>query len=122
MKIVLDMNLSPKWIPVLEKLGIEAVHWSTIGSPAAADKVIMEWALNYKYIIFTNDLDFSTLLALTSASGPSVIQIRTQNVSPDHCESLLIKALPMIRNALEKSVIITIDELHSRIRVLPLIT
>ena len=39
------MNLSPDWVLVLESAGFEAVHWSTIGSPSATDKVIMAWAL-----------------------------------------------------------------------------
>jgi hypothetical protein len=30
MKIVVDMNLSPDWIPVLTDIGCEAVHWLTI--------------------------------------------------------------------------------------------
>ena len=31
MKILVDMNLSLEWIPVLEEAGFEAIHWSTIG-------------------------------------------------------------------------------------------
>ncbi|MEH2244110.1 DUF5615 family PIN-like protein [Nostoc sp.] len=32
MKILLDINLSPEWVAVLENAGFEAVHWSTIGN------------------------------------------------------------------------------------------
>lgn len=38
MKILLDMNLSPDWVPVLESAGFEAVHWSKIGNPSATYK------------------------------------------------------------------------------------
>jgi len=31
MKLLIDMNLSPEWIAVLERAGFETVHWSTIG-------------------------------------------------------------------------------------------
>jgi predicted nuclease of predicted toxin-antitoxin system len=41
MKIVLDMNLSPDWVPVLGNAGYDAVHWSTVGDPGASDRVIM---------------------------------------------------------------------------------
>lgn len=35
MKILLDMNLSPDWVKVLENQGFEAVHLSTIGNPSS---------------------------------------------------------------------------------------
>jgi predicted nuclease of predicted toxin-antitoxin system len=40
-KIVVDMNLPPRWVPVLKAEGYDAVHWSTIGSPGAADSEIL---------------------------------------------------------------------------------
>ena len=43
MKIVIDMNLSPDWVKVLENAGWETVHWSTVGDIRAADDVIMSW-------------------------------------------------------------------------------
>ncbi|MBI2477338.1 MAG: DUF5615 family PIN-like protein [Planctomycetia bacterium] len=55
-----------------------------MGDPIAADHEIMEWARNNEHMIFTHDLDFGTMLALTHASGPNVIQVRGQNVLPDH--------------------------------------
>ena len=57
MKILLDMNLSPEWIPELLESGCETVHWSNIGDPKAPDHEIMEWAKSNKYIVFTHDLD-----------------------------------------------------------------
>jgi len=32
MKLLVDMNLSPRWIGVLAGAGIEAAHWSTLGT------------------------------------------------------------------------------------------
>ncbi|MDR1307614.1 MAG: DUF5615 family PIN-like protein [Treponema sp.] len=37
MKILVDMNLSPRWVDFLSGNGIEAVHWSSIGPPDAPD-------------------------------------------------------------------------------------
>lgn len=31
MKLIVDMNLSPRWVEFLAGAGIEAVHWSMIG-------------------------------------------------------------------------------------------
>lgn len=69
MKILLDMNLSPLWIPVLAEAGIEAIHWSSVGDPGATDSTILNWAALNQYVIFTHDLDFGTLLAATQAQA-----------------------------------------------------
>jgi len=44
MKILIDMNLTPKWVLVFEEAGIESVHWSQIGKHDASDREIMEYA------------------------------------------------------------------------------
>ncbi len=41
MKIVIDMNLSPRWVNVLVQAGFEAEHWSTLGAANAPDTEIM---------------------------------------------------------------------------------
>jgi predicted nuclease of predicted toxin-antitoxin system len=40
MKLLIDMNLSPDWVPVLSSVGIEAIHWSTVGDPRTPDRTI----------------------------------------------------------------------------------
>ena len=44
MKILIDMNLSPAWVSVLEEAGYSASHWSTIGSLNAPDREVLLWA------------------------------------------------------------------------------
>lgn len=61
--------------------------------PSAEDSAIMEWVRAHEYTVFTHDLDFGTLLTLTHARGPSVIQIRTQDTMPEHLENLLMPVL-----------------------------
>jgi predicted nuclease of predicted toxin-antitoxin system len=114
------MNLPPDWIRVLEKYGWECVHWSEIGDPRAADREIMDWAVANRYVVFTHDLDFGALLATTRADGPSVIQVRTQNVMPEHLEPVIVAALRQFESILQTGALISVDETHSRARVLPL--
>ena len=120
MKILIDMNLSPDWVGVFKRYDIEAVHWSTIGKPDARDTVIMEWARNNNYIVFTHDLDFGTLLAATQANTPSVIQVRTQDVLPVSIENLVISALKQFETQLNNGALVTIDQATSRVRILPI--
>jgi len=119
MKLLIDMNLSPQWVEVFERNGWQALHWSTVGDPRAADRVIMDWAQANGYVVFTHDLDFGTLLAVTHAVGPSVIQVRTQDVMPDRLESLMLKILRENESVLESGALITVDENKSRLRILP---
>lgn len=120
MKLLIDMNLSPDWVEVFEKHGIEAVHWSKIGDPRARDAVIMEWARTNRYIVFTHDLDFGSVLAVTGAETPSVIQVRTQDVLPTSIETLIISALRQFESELEQGALVTVDQAQSRVRVLPI--
>jgi predicted nuclease of predicted toxin-antitoxin system len=62
LKILVDMNLSVEWVPLLTADGWQAAHWSTTGDPRATDTTLMAWALANGYIVFTHDLDFGTVL------------------------------------------------------------
>ncbi len=119
-KLLIDMNLSVEWVAELAPHGWAAVHWSTIGDPTADDGVIMEWARTNGYVVFTHDLDFGTTLALTHASGPSVLQVRGQNVLPEHMGPLVIAGLRQYDTELAAGAIVVIEERKSRVRVLPL--
>ncbi len=93
MKILIDMNLSPVWVRALTDANIDSVHWSTVGNPRAEDIEIIEYARANGYIVFTHDLDFGMILALTQAAGPSVIQVRTQDILPSGLGETLISVL-----------------------------
>src|ERR1019366_4729882 len=86
---LIDMNLSPAWVERLAQEGWSSVHWSTVGDPRAIDSVIMDHARSHGFIVFTHDLDHGTILALTKARGPSVFQVRAQDIAPDHLGALV---------------------------------
>ena len=119
MKILIDMNLSMKWVPVFEQHGWHAVHWRNIGEPHASDNTIMAWARENGYVVFTQDLDFGTLLATTYVQKPSVIQIRVQNALPKNLGTWLAKILQQHEKSLENGALLTVDENRTRVRVLP---
>lgn len=120
MRVLVDMNLSPTWIPVFEAAGYEACHWSTVGDPRAGDQEIMIWARQHDYVVFTHDLDFGALLAVTGAGGPSVVQIRTMDVTPNAQSHLILRALEQFAQHLITGALLSIDESRARVRVLPL--
>lgn len=120
MKIVIDMGLSPAWREIFEPSGIEAVHWSAIGNPKAKDREIMAWARENGFIVFTHDLDFGHLLALTHATGPSVVQVRSEDVLPESIGWIVLRALRQHQALLESGALVVIEPAGFRVRILPI--
>ena len=120
MKLLIDMNLSPRWCGLLEASGIEAVHWSSIGAATAPDSEIMIFAYDNQYIVLTQDLDFGIMLAMGKKAGPSVVQLRADDVSPKAVGTLLIRALQQMSADLEAGALLTVDPKRTRLRLLPL--
>ena len=107
------MNLSPEWAPTLESHGWRAVHWSDVGDPGAPDTEVLDWARANQCVVFTHDLDFGAMLALTHATGPSVLQIRAENILPEHVESSVIAALNQHQTDLSSGALVVVDERRS---------
>ena len=80
----------------------------------------MDWAAARHYVVFTHDLDFGAMLALTHDIGPSVLQVRAGNVLPDHLESAVIAALNQHEADLASGALVVVDANRSRVRVLPI--
>ena len=119
MKIVIDMNLSPQWVDVLMLEGYDCVHWSEIGSPNAPDREILLWARSNGYVVFTHDLDFGAILAATKADSPSVLQLRTQNISPKRIGESVVSAFKQFEELLNQGALVSIDQKRARARILP---
>ena len=100
--------------------GWDAVHWSSIGTPGAADSEILRYAKDGGYAVLTHDLDFGAILAATGGNAPSVIQVRTQDVFPEAIGPLVTAAVRQFKNEIEQGVLISVDENRFRARLLPL--
>jgi predicted nuclease of predicted toxin-antitoxin system len=120
MKLLIDMNLSPFLAELLRNEGWETIHWCNVGNPKAPDNIILDWAVKNGYWVVTHDLDFGAILAATKANCPSVIQVRTQDVSPDHLKPILLAVLSQYGSYLESGALVSVNEVSSRIRILPL--
>ena len=113
------MNLSPHWADRLSG-GMPAIHWSTVGRVDASDTEIMAYAATHDYIVLTHDLDFSAVLAATQGTKPSVVQIRSDNLSPSAIGEPLIAALRQMAAELAAGALLTVDPGRTRLHVLPL--
>jgi predicted nuclease of predicted toxin-antitoxin system len=120
MKILVDMGLPPAWCDLFKQHEIDALHWSTIGNPKAKDQEILAWARANGFIVFTHDLDFGHLLALTHAAGPSVIQVRSEDVLPEKIGPVVLRALRQHQDLLNSGALVVIDPSDFRVRILPI--
>ena len=120
MKLLVDVNLTPDWVSFVRDAGLDAVHWTEVGDARASDVVILSWARDHGCVVFTHDLDFGVLLALTKAVGPSVVQLRSQETLPVVVGPAILAALDQHGDALDKGALVTVDPVSSRVRILPI--
>lgn len=114
------MNLSPKWVEFLGEAGFAAEHWSALGLANAPDPELMIYAKANGFVILTHDLDFGAILAASGGDGPSVVQIRADNLSPSVIGEKVVAALTQSQVALNSGALVTIDPKRSRISLLPI--
>jgi predicted nuclease of predicted toxin-antitoxin system len=115
------MNLSPTWVEFFAAREIESVHWSDVGDPKALDPVIMEFARENRLVVFTHDLDFGNILAVTHARGPSVIQARVEDPVPAVIGDAVVTAIVENAAYLERGALVTLDPDKLRVRILPIV-
>ena len=119
MKVLVDMNLSPRWVGLLEEAGFSATHWATVGVASAPDSEVMSFAKANELIVLTHDLDFSAMLAQTGDDGPSVLQIRSDDLNLDAIGSAVLSALREIEARPTQHLLVTVHPKRTRVRMLP---
>ena len=120
MKVLVDMNLSPGWVTFLAEAGFDAVHWSDVGSGSTLDTELMQWAAERGYVVLTADLDFGAILAATQSRGPSVVQVRSDILTPRSIGAAVVAAIRQGRQELLDGALISVDAARARLRILPL--
>lgn len=120
MNLLVDMNLSPRWAEFLQRAGWKTVHWSDVGRANAPDAEIAAYAATHDFVVLTHDLDFGAILAATHGNKPSVVQLRTDDISPNQIGVRLVAALRHMEHELELGALLTVGSRQIRVRILPL--
>lgn len=120
MRFVVDMNLSPKWAAHLSKAGHDAVHWSAVGMRDTDDGDIADWAETERRVILTADRDFSAILAMRGAAGPSVVQLRSANLRVSAIGDAVLAVIEEARSDLTAGALLSFDGYRARLRLLPI--
>jgi predicted nuclease of predicted toxin-antitoxin system len=90
MKLLIDENLSPRLVSLLEDLFPNSVHVRDIGLKAADDQVVWKYAQDHALIICSKDADMHQR-SFVFGHPPKVVWVRLGNCSTSDVEALLRK-------------------------------
>ena len=121
LSFLVDMNISPKTVSNLQQHGWDILRVSQVLPMDAEDSEILEYARQEDRVIITQDLDFSSLLALGGYRKPSLITFRLSVPDPETITQKLLELSPQIVDRLAEGCAVTIDDRKVRVRRLPIL-
>ena len=120
-RLLADMNISPKTVEALQGQGWDVIRVSHVMSMEAPDDRILSFAREERRVVITQDLDFSALLALGGYQEPSLVTLRLTVSDPETVTRRLLDVLPGLEDVLQKGSAVTVDDLTVRVRSLPIV-
>ena len=121
LRFLVDMNLPSKTVPNLQQQGWDILRVSQVLPMDAEDSEILEFARQQNRVIITQDLDFSSLLALGGYEKPSLITFRLPMPDSETIARKLLDIVPRIEERLAEGCAVTIDTRRVRVRRLPIL-
>ncbi len=119
-RLLADMSISPATVSSLQQHGWDIVRVSKFMPANVSDHAVLAFARHTGRVLVTQDLDFSTLLAVRGYRSPSVITLRLSSSDPDTITRRLLSILPAIEERLQEGCAVTVDDQAVRIRRLPI--
>ena len=118
-KMLLDQGLPRTAASLLRERGWDVQHVSERGMSRAEDSAIIALARLEQRMVVTLDADFHALLAVSGATGPSVLRIRMEGLKADQVVSLVERVLALASEELNQGAMITLADGKVRIKLLP---
>jgi predicted nuclease of predicted toxin-antitoxin system len=119
MRLVLDQGVPRDAAPRLRSLGYDCTHVGEIGMSRAADEEILAFSLEKDAVVVTLDADFYTILAVSGASGPSVIRLRLQGLGAPEVVERVRNVLAGFEVDLKRGSLVTVKSLKTTCHRLP---
>lgn len=120
MKLLLDESISHRVAEPLRTSGLDVVHVAELSMLGADDAEALEQAAAENRALVTADIDFGTLLALSGATQPSVIQFRRESHRPEQQVAFLLAEATTLEEPRRQGCVVTVTDARMRIRALPI--
>ncbi|MFN3179344.1 MAG: DUF5615 family PIN-like protein [Thermus sp.] len=117
--MVVDVCLSPKWVPYLRAKGLEAFHWSELGDLRAKDREILAYCAQNGFALLTYDLDFAALLFSGETVLAKVVLLRASDPRVERAGPRVVEALLNVERYLEGGGVAVVEDQRVRYRSLP---
>ena len=96
------------------------MHVADVGLLSASDEAILAHAVASHQVIISADTDFGELLAVSGATRPSVVLLRSADrLTPYQQAALLADNLPAVAAELDSGAVVSIARGRLRVRLLP---
>jgi len=122
MRLLADLHIAPRTVEFLRNLGHDVRRVTDLLPPTAPDARIVECAVQERRIILTQDLDFTSIIALSGHAMPSLISLRLESSTIETVNIVLQRVLPALEQELELGALVTVEDHRIRLRRLPLDT
>ncbi|MCC6524953.1 MAG: DUF5615 family PIN-like protein [Polyangiaceae bacterium] len=120
MKILADVNISPRIVARLRAEGFDAVRVGTTIAATSSDQAVLAEAAQHGAVLVSRGQDFSALLAITGARSPSLVNVRTSSVDQDHLAERLAAVIRGTSAELAAGAVVTLDDAGVRVHRLPI--
>ena len=118
-KYIADVNVSRQVVDLLRTAGFDIVRVSEIMDPRSPDEDILAQALLRGAVVISHDQDFTTLLATSGATQPSLVNVRVSRIDVPWLAATLAATMRAMQFELRKGAIVTLDDGGVRVHSLP---
>jgi predicted nuclease of predicted toxin-antitoxin system len=120
MRLLADLHIAPRTIEFLRTLGHDVRRVTDLLPATATDEAIVECAMQERRTILTQDLDFTSIIALSGRATPSLVSLRLGSVTIESVNAALQRILPALEHEIELGALITVEDHRIRLRRLPI--
>ncbi len=119
MRLLVDLNVSPRVASLLRSMGHEVERVGDVLDARATDIAILERAARAGAVVVSQDQDFSALIAARGQIAPSLVNVRLSTVDSDSVARIVHAVVVHAAEDLSAGAIVTIDDGRVRLRRLP---
>ncbi|MBK6460844.1 MAG: DUF5615 family PIN-like protein [Myxococcales bacterium] len=119
MELLADVNVSARVVARLRAAGIHIVRVPEIMDARSTDVEIIAEAVRRGATVISHDQDFTTILAVSGATKPSLINVRVSHADSERLAGQLEAVVAKEADELRSGAIVTIDDGGVRVHRLP---